>query len=564
VLVSDAVATAVAGLETEAVFGLAGSGNFMLINALRDAGVEYHGACHEAAAVAMADGYSRASGRVGVATVHQGPGFTNTLTALTEAVKSSTPLVVLAAEASAGAEHVNQVVDQARLARSVGAVALRLEEPATVVDAVVDAFARSTRERRPVVLGLPVDVQAHEHLAAGKTASLPPTPPARRPAPAAIAALADALAESRRPLILAGRGAVAAGAGGPLREVAVATGAPLTTTIVAKGLFSGDPLDAGVMGGFASPLAWELAERADLWLVVGASLDAWTTCGGRVPAAHALLARVDDDASILTESAGGSLAVHSDALLAAGALRDELAVRAPVQGWRGEAVRDRLSSYRRADEIPANGAPALDPRRLAVELNRRLPPDRLVGLDSGHFLAFAGIYLDSPDGRSFLFAQGFQAVGLGLGVGIGAAVACPGRVVAVCLGDGGAKMGLLELDTAVRQALPLVVVVFDDGGYGAEVHDFEPHGVPVDIVRFPSRDFAAVARAVGAKGVTVRSIADLDQMTDWLGRPDGPIVLDCKVDPSVDAVSVLTEAGAAEWSMPDPRPREHRTAGGTC
>jgi 5-guanidino-2-oxopentanoate decarboxylase len=155
-------------------------------------------------------------------------------------------------------------------------------------------------------------------------------------------------------------------------------------------------------------------------------------------------------------------------------------------------------------------------------------------------------------------------VGLGLGVGIGAAVACPGRIVAAVIGDGGAKMSLLELDTAVRHALPLAVIVFDDGGYGAEVHDFEPHGVPVDIARFPSRDFAAVARALGATGITVRSVDDLDALTGWLDQPGGPIVLDCKVDPDVDGVSVLTEAGAAEWSLPAPHSLANQPAGGTC
>lgn len=563
-LVSEAVATAVAGLGTEAAFGLVGSGNFMLVNALCDAGVEYHGACHEAGAVAMADGYARASGRVGVATLHQGPGFTNSLTALTEAVKSGTPIVVLAAELPARATHSNQAVDQAGLAEAVGAVALRLGEPTAAMDDVAEAFGRAEAERCPVVLGLPTDTQAREHPIDATGDCRPRATPPRRPAAGAVTELADALAGSRRPLILAGRGAVSAEAGPALAALAELIGAPLTTTIVAKGLFSGEPLDAGVLGGFASPLAWELAEQADMFLVFGASLDAWTTCGGRVPSRTAVLARVDDDVAALARSTPASPAVHADARLAAEALLECLAGRARARGWREAAVRDRLRSHRRGDEVPEPASEALDPRRLAIELNRTLPEGRVVALDSGHFLAFAGIYLDSPDGRSFLFAQGFQSVGLGLSVGIGAAVACPGRVVAAVLGDGGAKMSLLELDTAVRHDLPIAVIVFDDGGYGAEVHDFEPLGVPVDVARFPSRDFAAIARALGATGLTVRSIADLDAITSWLERPTGPVVLDCKVDPSVDAVSVLTEAGAAEWSMPAPLHLANRPAGGTC
>jgi thiamine pyrophosphate-dependent acetolactate synthase large subunit-like protein len=562
VLASEVVATTVAGLGTEAAFGLVGSGNFILANALGEAGVDYHGTCHEAGAVAMADGYARASGRVGVATLHQGPGFTNALTALTEAVKSATPLVVLAAEAAGRPVHPNQVVDQAALAGAVGAGTLRLEHPAAAVDIVVEAFRRTVDERRPVVLGLPTDVQALASVPIGAPRPHSQTP--REPAEAAVVALADALSGSRRPLILAGRGAVAADAGEALTRLAELIEAPLTTTVVAKGLFSGEPLDAGVLGGFSSAVAWELAEQADLFLVFGAGLNAWTTCGGRIPGRNAVLARVDADAAVLADAAKASVAVHADARLTAESLLARLAGRARVGGWRGDRLRERLHASRPAHDFPRAEGGGLDPGCLAIELNRRLPERRLVALDSGHFLAFASIYLDSPDGRSFLFAQGFQAVGLGLAVGIGAAVACPDRVVAVVLGDGGAKMSLLELDTAVRLALPLVVVVFDDGGYGAEVHDFEPLGVPVDIARFPSRDLAAVARALGASGVTVRSIADLDAMSDWLERPDGPIVLDCKVDPDVDAVSILTEAGAAEWSLPAPHPPVIQPAGGTC
>jgi thiamine pyrophosphate-dependent acetolactate synthase large subunit-like protein len=557
VLVCELVGAAVARLGAEAVFGVTGSGNFVLANAMRAAGIDYHAACHEAGAVAMADGYARASGRVGVATVHQGPGFTNGLTALGEAVKSATPLVVLAAEAPPDSSHSSQVLDQAELARAIGAIALRLDDPSAAAADVAEAFGRTEEERCPVVLVLPNDVQAApapgggiERLERHRANATAPSGDALRP-------LADALLAARRPLIVAGRGAVVAGAAAPLQALGEAIGAPLTATIVAKGLFAGDPFDAGVLGGFASPLTWGLAEQADLLAVFGASLDAWTTCGGQIPGAEATLALVDDDRSALAKRPDASFSVHGDARLTAEAPLDLLAGRTPAWRWRDSGLRALIAADRHPDEIPPAPSAALDPRRLAAELDRRLPRERVVALDSGHFLAFASIYLDSSDGRSFLFAQGFQSVGLGLGVGIGAAVARPERVVAAVLGDGGARMSLMELDTAVRHRLRLAVIVFDDGGYGAEVHDFEPLGVPVDIARFPSRAWAAVGRALGATGVEVRSLDDLDHLTSWLERPDGPIVLDCKVDPEVDAVSILTEAGAAEWSMPS-------TYGATC
>ncbi len=551
-LVSEAVATAVARLGVDTAFGLAGSGNFLLINALRSNGVDYHGACHEAGAVAMADGYARVSGRLGVATVHQGPGLTNTVTALTEAVRSRTPLVVLAPEASAHSAHANQALDQGRVVRAVGTGVARLEHPGAVAETVGAAFRGASAERRPVVLMLPVEVLEQPFPEAVIDPPLPAPPSPAAPAAKDLAKLADAIHAARRPLILAGRGAVISRAGPALRRLAERAGALLATTLAAKGLFSDDRFEIGFLGGLASPLATELAQSADLLMAFGTSLDPWTTCGGLVPGPDAEIALVDDDRAALARHQRASRAIVGDARSTAEALAVHLEQRPATAGWRTPELAARLGDYRRADEIPASASELLDPRRLALALNRRLPADRVVALDSGHFLAFASIYIDSPDGRSFPFAQGFQSVGLGLGIGIGAAVGRRDRIVTVIMGDGGARMSLLELETAVRYALPIAVVVFDDGGYGAEVHDFEPLGVPVEIARFPCRDYAGLGRAVGAEGTTVRSLDDLAVLTKWAAEPTGPIVLDCKVDPAVDAVSVLTDAGATEWSVGRP------------
>jgi thiamine pyrophosphate-dependent acetolactate synthase large subunit-like protein len=196
--VADAVAACVAAFGTRDVFGLVGSGNLQLANALVSAGATYHGACHEAGAVAMADGYARVSGAVGVATVHQGPGFTNALTALTEAVRSGTPLVLLAAESAAG----NQALDQVAVSESLGARVLRLRG---APDAAA-ALAQARDERRAVVLSLPLDVQSAP--ADAPTPSFPAPPAPRRPSRDELDRVAETLAAAKRPVILAGRGAL--------------------------------------------------------------------------------------------------------------------------------------------------------------------------------------------------------------------------------------------------------------------------------------------------------------------------------------------------------------------
>src|SRR5690606_14491121 len=157
---AELVGRTLAQLGVTAVFGVVGSGNYVVTDALVRAGATFTAARHEAGAVGMADGYFRASGRVAAASVHQGPGLTNTITALTEAGKSRVPLVLLAGATSAGATRSNFYLDQDALVRTAGAASVTLHRPETVVDDTVAAYRRALAEQIPVVLHLPLDVQA--------------------------------------------------------------------------------------------------------------------------------------------------------------------------------------------------------------------------------------------------------------------------------------------------------------------------------------------------------------------------------------------------------------------
>jgi thiamine pyrophosphate-dependent acetolactate synthase large subunit-like protein len=148
-------------------------------------------------------------------------------------------------------------------------------------------------------------------------------------------------------------------------------------------------------------------------------------------------------------------------------------------------------------------------------------------------MGWPSIYLRVPDTAGFVFPQAFQCVGLGLGNAIGAALARPDRLTVAALGDGGALMALSEFETLGRLGLPVLVVIYDDAAYGAEVHHFRPQGQAVDLAQFPDTDFEALARAAGCDGLTVRRVEDLAGLGAWLERRDRPLVLDAKVDPDV-------------------------------
>jgi thiamine pyrophosphate-dependent acetolactate synthase large subunit-like protein len=536
--VADVVGATIAAQGVKDAFGVIGSGNLVVTNALCRHGAQFHPARHEMSAVCMADGYARVTGRVGVASVHQGPGLTNTMTGLAEAAKSRTPLLILAGETPAAALTSNFRIDQHDLVESVGAIADRVHSAKTAADDAARAYQRAVTERLPVVLMLPIDIQPQP---ADQTApSKPPLPPLDPPEPAAetIRRAADLLGHAQRPAIIAGRGAVLANAGAELERLGDTIGAVLATSAPANGLFAGLPYALGISGGFASPFAAQTLPQADVVLVVGASVNHWTTKHGAMIAPDARVIQVDVEPRAIGLNRPADVAVIADARATANALTAELSNRNHAnQGFRTETLANEIAAntWRHDPYEDASTEDWIDPRTMSIALNELLPKDRAVAVDSCHFLGYPSMFLGVPDARSWLFANGFQAVGLGLGNAIGAAIARPDRPTVAAIGDGGAFMALAELETAARLKLTLLVVIYDDAAYGAEVHHFAPMGHDVSLVRFPDADLAGIARAAGAKAATVRNVDDLEVVTEWLINPHGPLVLDVKVNPTICA-----------------------------
>src|SRR5919107_932254 len=520
--VSEAIGRVLVDGEVEAFFGLAGSGNFAVLNALCAAGATFYSSRHECGAVMMADGYARACGKVGVASVHQGPGFTNSLTGLTEAAKARTPLLVLAADIPAGMLWSNFKVDQATIVATLGAIPERVRGPETAAADAVRALRRAQTERRPVVLSVPIDV-VEEDCPDGSRA-VPHRPPLEPPVPseASIAAVADLLALSHRPAIVAGQGAALAG--DALEVLGDRVGAVLATSAMGHGLFTGNPYSVGIAGGFSSSLAMRLLGSADVVLAFGASLNHWTVRHGELFSPEARVVQVDLDEAAIGRLHRVDVGVVGDAAGAARAIVDELDRRGVGrEGFRNKGLeREILEGRTRDQPYEDRGTAAfIDPRTLTILLDDVLPEERTVCTDSGHFLGSPAMYLGVPDQQGFVFPNAFQSVGLGLASGIGAAIRRPERLSVAAVGDGGALMALGELETVARYRLPMLVVIYNDAAYGAEVHHFGPMGRSVEAARFEETDFAALARAAGAEGITVRDEANLAPVTDWLERRGG-------------------------------------------
>jgi acetolactate synthase I/II/III large subunit len=532
--VAEAVGTALARLGVRQVFGVVGSGNFHVTNALIAAGARYVATRHEGGAATMADAYARVSGTVAAVSVHQGCGLTNAMTGMTEAAKSRTPLLVLAAEvANPGS---NFYVDQPGLAAAVGAASVRIEEASGCVDAALAAYRLARDERRTVLVNLPLQAQALDVpdavAAALDRLAVPEPPEPLVPDGDSLDALVALLASARRPVLIAGRGARHGGT--ELRALGEACGALLATSAVAKGVFAGDPWALDVSGGFATPLAAELISDADVLVAFGCALNMWTTRQGTLIGPDTALVQVDIEADAIGRHRPVALGVLGDSAVTASSAAEALGGRGQA-GYRSDELRARIAREGRWRDVPyedwgTEGTdPRIDPRTLSVLMDDALPAERILSIDSGNFMGYPSMFLSVPDEQGFCFTQAFQSIGLGLATATGAALARPDRLPVAALGDGGMMMAAAELDTVRRLGLPMVVIVYDDSAYGAEVHHFTG-GEPLSTVTFPDTDLAAVAAGYGFDTVTVRCPEDAAGVKAWVaGSRDRPLLVHGRV-----------------------------------
>ncbi|WP_125131354.1 thiamine pyrophosphate-binding protein [Microbacterium sp. 10M-3C3] len=523
----------------DTVFGVMGNGNAYFLDALdRDTDAGFVAVRHEAAGVAAADAHYRASGRIAGATATYGAGFTNTLTALAEAVQARTPLVLIVGdEPTSGPRPWG--VDQIALASAVGARTYTVghrDAAATVVIAVEHARTY----RLPVVLGIPYDVATREAgplPALFEPVSVPEHPALSSFADARLDEIADALAAARRPLLLGGRGAWLAGAGPALGELAALTGALTATSALGRGLFPDPASDLGVAGGFGAPGAMALVREADVAVVFGASLNQFTMRFGELFAPGTRVFQVDLAPTATHPNVGGY--VRADAAEAAVGLVRRLVERgAAPSGW---AASVDVPAARRQE--PGHGVGPdgrMDPRSAAERIAELLPDDRVVVSDGGHFLGWANMYwpVASPD-RMIMVGTAYQSIGLGLPSMPGAAVARPDATIVLTTGDGGGLMALADLETATRVSGGRgIAVVWNDAQYGAEVLNYGAKGLAREPMLIPEIDFAALASGLGAEGVVVREVADLHALAAWMARPADArpfLLLDLRVSGAVVA-----------------------------
>ncbi len=527
--VYQSIARAVAAHDVTTMFGLMGDANlFMVDSFVRECEGRFVPAAYEGGSVLMAMAFAHASGKVGVATVTHGPALTNCITALTEGARGHLPVVLLAGDTPQDNPRHLQSIDQRELVKTTGAGFEQLRAPETVGMDVARAFYRAQVERRPIVLNMPADFMWQQADFAPKVLNVF-TDPGDVAEGDTLDQAIGMIASARRPLILAGGGAI--GAREEIIALADRLEAPLATTLKAKGLFNDHPYNIDIFGTLSTPAAYDLMGQADCIICFGTGLHDFTTDRGKLMKDKRIV-QVDMEPTAI----GGGL--HPDAALIADAGR----TAKTILYWLDEAeipgsgfTRDLDVGELTAHPVGSTNTPdgCVNYVQALEIMEEALPKDRVLVTDGGRFMTEVWCRMSVPDPRSFVATVSFGSIGLGLQEAIGAGVAHAGRPVVLFSGDGGFMMGgINEFNTAVRLGLDLIVVIANDSAYGAEHIQFLDRKMDPGLSEFHWPSFAEVATALGGTGVEVRSIDDLNKAMEQVKARSGPMLIELKLDPN--------------------------------
>lgn len=519
--VADAVARTLAAYGTEYFFCLTG-GDHALWLALDAAGIEVVLCRSEHAAVYAADGYARATGRPGFVYGQYGPGVANVVAGLADPYWAMSPVISLttATRTSSLGRFEYQDLDQLSLHPAVTAWSRAVVRPEQAVPFLRDAIrAATSTPPAPVHLEIPADVlrdeldppEVYAEPGFGRVPSL-----RTALAPGEARRIVAALATASRPVVLAGNGVVLAQAWHELTELAELAQVPVVTSLGGKGsIDEAHPLSVGLVGRYSRKVANDVLEEADLVLAVGSRLGGMVTDSWRRPAAGTRIVHVDADPTVLGTTYREEVAVVADAKLALRACCDELRSATPppsFDAWSAEVGR-RVAAWReRVSALAGTSAPeAIHPATVMATLRAVLGPADVVVADTGYMGAWTGALYPVTAGRNYFRAAG--SLGWSLPAALGVALGRRGSRVACVIGDGGVGYHLLELETALRCGIDVTVVVLNNRTMAFEYHGQKlqwGNRVLPKVNDFLDVDYAGVARALGAGGVRVADVGDLE------------------------------------------------------
>jgi acetolactate synthase I/II/III large subunit len=524
----QALAHSLADHGIDTIFGLVGDPNLLFVDSfVREQAGKFYSATHEVGATLMAQGYAAVSNTPGVVSVTYGPGVTNTLTGVIDAVKSRRPLLLIYPDMSVENHDNRRNVPQRELILPTGAGFEQVRSPQTALTDLSVALRRAVSESRPVALNVPQEFFDAE-VDYRRTIQRPTSAPGLKIDESALDQAIDIIASARRPIVIGGRGARSAR--GSLLRLAERIGAPTGTSLGGKDLFHGEEFDLGIIGKLSVGATAEIASEADCIIAFGAGLNQDTTANGSV-LSNKRVVHCDIDPSRLGQYSPVDVGIVGDAAEIADLIVDRLnATEIEPSSFRSGAMAKELESGRTL--TPGKPDTALDVRIALRQIDQVIPEDKIYVVDPGRHTIASWNEVHVKESNNFVLTAGFGAIGTAPGIAIGAACADRSRPVLLVTGDGGLMLsGLSEFNSAVRHNLDLIVVVCNDGAYGPEYQTLAERELSPDVVAFDWPDFAPIADDLGGQGMTVRSYADIADVAPLIANRTRPVLIDVKLNP---------------------------------
>ena len=503
----EAVVRSLVANQVDTLFGMPGVHNLAVYDALLDTNIRHIVARHEQGAAFMADGYARASGKIGVCLVTSGPALLNTATPLGTSYCDSIPVLVVASQipsAAIGKEkgYIHECRDQLGCVRPVASWCKRAEDVASIPRVMDEAFTRLRSGRpRPVVVEIPCDILDGCAEVSFSTAARPTV--RTKSQQREIANAVRLLQEARRPVILAGGGLITSGGSGPLRLLAERLDAPVFTTVLGKGAIPEDhPLAAGSCA--IHSLARDYVAGCDVMLAVGTRFTDEETVGFTMQF-PANLIHLDVDAEEIGRNYPASVGIVGDALDLLERINEQLDAKGFLHGKSRarEVAQLRAAIVEDCRQLAPSGV------ELVETLQTTLPREAIVVSDLALAAYWCRRLLDTYHPRSYLYPWGFCTLGYGVPAAIGAKVARPDLPVVLLSGDGGFMFNCQELAVAAQFEIPLVLLIFNNGGFGVmKPQQQQRYGrtLAVDLV---NPDFPLLARSFGLEARRLATIAEL-------------------------------------------------------
>ncbi|MGO8702418.1 MAG: biosynthetic-type acetolactate synthase large subunit [Candidatus Brocadiia bacterium] len=534
---------------TEVIFGYPGGAVLPLFDALYDAPIRFVLVRHEQAAAHAADGYARATGRVGVCIATSGPGATNLTTGIATANMDSIPVIAITGQVKTHliGNDAFQEADTTGITRSITKHNYLVKDIRDLARTIKEAFhiARTGRPG-PVVIDVPVDITMAElEGEPDKRIRLPGYKPRTEGHPRQIRLAAAALNEAQRPVLFVGGGVILSNASEELRQLAETANAPVTMTLMGLGAFPGDHrLSLGMLGMHGTPAANYAVTESDLVFAVGARFDDRVT--GRIDAfaPSAKVVHIDVDPSSISKTVHVDIPVVGDA---AQILRELLP---HVRHGAREAWHAQIAGWKQKHPLSYNGGDAIKPQAVIQELCRMVPEDTIITTEVGQNQMWTALWYTFRKPRTLLTSGGLGTMGFGFPAALGAQAAWPDRLVIDIAGDGSIQMNIQELATVVQHKLPVKVLILNNGYLGL-VRQWQElfYNKRYSHSRMDNPDFVKVAEAYGARGFRVTEPKDVKAALEEMIRTEGPVFLDVVVAPEENVFPIVPAGEAINRMM---------------